>query len=170
MHKIDFQNKFTDWEIGDDYAITKIIGKGSYGDVAEAVQKSTGRKVAIKRIYRIFEDLVDCKRILREIALLRQLKHANVVGLIDIVEPKNPDSFDSLYLVMEYCQSDVKKLVKSATHLQLQHIQVLMYNLLCGINYIHTADVIHRDIKPVTSLFNLIRPLSISNYSPRPIS
>jgi len=154
MQKIDFKSKFSDWEIGDDYEITKIIGKGSYGDVAEAVQKSTKRRVAIKRIYRIFEDLVDCKRIVREITILRRMKHVNVVGLFDIIEPKDLGNFDTLYLVMEYCQSDAKKLVKSATHLQMPHIQVLMYNMLCGVKYIHSAEVIHRDLKPANILLN----------------
>ena len=154
MQKIDFKSKFADWEIGEDYEITKMIGKGSYGDVAEAVHKKTGKRVAIKRIYRVFEDLVDCKRIVREIAILRRMKHPNVVGLFDILEPKDYASFDTLYLVMEYCQSDAKKLVKSATHLQMPHIQVLMYNLLCGVKYIHSAEVIHRDLKPANILLN----------------
>ena len=154
MQKIDFKGKFGDWEINDEYEITKIIGKGSYGDVAEAVQKRTGKKVAIKRIYKLFDDLVDCKRIVREIAILRRLKHTNIVGLYDILEPRDPASFDTLYLVMEYCQSDVKKMVKSATHLQLAHVQLLMYNLLCGLKYIHSAEVIHRDLKPANILLN----------------
>ena len=154
MQKIDFKSKFTDWDIGEDYEITKIIGKGSYGDVAEAMHKRTGKKVAIKRIYRVFEDLVDCKRIVREISILRRLKHANIVGLFDILEPKDPAGFDTLYLVMEYCQSDVKKMVKSATHLQLAHVQVLMYNLLCGLKFMHSGEVIHRDLKPANILLN----------------
>ncbi len=154
MQKIDFKSKFADWEIGEDYEIVKIIGKGSYGDVAEAIHKPTKRKVAIKRIYRVFEDLVDCKRIVREIAILRRMKHPNVVGLFDIIEPKDLKTFDTLYLVMEYCQSDAKKLVKSATHLQLAHIQLLMYNLMCGVKYIHSAEVIHRDLKPANILLN----------------
>lgn len=154
MQKIDFKSKFADWEIGEDYEINKIIGKGSYGDVAEAIHKPTKKKVAIKRIYRVFEDLVDCKRIVREIAILRRMKHINVVGLFDIIEPHDLTNFDTLYLVMEYCQSDAKKLVKSATHLQMAHIQVLMYNLVCGLRYIHSAEVIHRDLKPANILLN----------------
>lgn len=154
MKKIDFKGKFSDWEIGDDYEIIKIIGKGSYGDVAEAIHKPTKRKVAIKRVFRLFEDLVDCKRIVREILILRKLHHPNVIGLYDIIEPVDLENFDTLYLVTEYCQSDAKKLIKSATHLQLPHIQLLMYNLMCGVKYIHSAEVIHRDLKPANVLLN----------------
>jgi mitogen-activated protein kinase 1/3 len=154
MPRIDLSGKFSDWEIGDDYEIVKIIGKGSYGDVAEAIHKPTKRKVAIKRIFRLFDDPVDCKRIVREICILRSLVHPNIVGLYDIIEPCNIENFDTLYLVTEYCQSDAKKLIKSATHLQLAHIQLLMYNIMCGLKYIHSAEVIHRDLKPANILLN----------------
>eukprot|EP00826_Nyctotherus_ovalis_P018912 TRINITY_DN1574_c0_g1_i11.p1 TRINITY_DN1574_c0_g1~~TRINITY_DN1574_c0_g1_i11.p1 ORF type:complete len:283 (+),score=75.53 TRINITY_DN1574_c0_g1_i11:176-1024(+) len=154
MKKIDFRGKFSDWEIGENYEIVKLIGKGSYGDVAEAIHKPSKQRVAIKRIFRLFDDLVDCKRIVREICLLRSLVHPNIVALYDIIEPRDLENFDTLYLVMEYCQSDAKKLIKSATHLQLAHIQLLMYNIMCGIKYMHSAEVIHRDLKPANILLN----------------
>lgn len=87
-----------------------------------AIQKSTGKKVAIKRMENIFEDEIDCKRILREITLLRKLKHPFVVELIEILEPKEPKNFTTLYAVMEYAESDLKKVIKSSIHLQLLHI------------------------------------------------
>jgi mitogen-activated protein kinase 1/3 len=65
----------------------------------------------------IFEDEVDCKRILREITLLRKLKHPFVVELIEILEPTDPKSFDTIYAVMEYAESDLKKVIKSSIHL-----------------------------------------------------
>jgi mitogen-activated protein kinase 1/3 len=61
--------------VGTEYEIEKIIGIGSYGSVCRAIQKSTSKKVAIKRMQNIFEDEIDCKRILREITLLRKLDH-----------------------------------------------------------------------------------------------
>ena len=154
MQKLNLEQRFHDWDVGSDYELVRLIGKGSYGSVCEATEKSTGRRVAIKKVFRIFEDNIDCKRILREIVLLRHLKHNNVVELIDILEPKNSATFDSLYLIMEYSQSDVKKLLKSAIHLQMVHIQTLVYNLLMGLRFIHSASVLHRDIKPANILIN----------------
>ncbi len=62
------------------------IGRGAYGVVASAHDSRTGYRVAIKRISRLFSDLIDAKRILREIKLLRHLSmHDNVVGLLDIM-------------------------------------------------------------------------------------
>ena len=145
---------FQDWEVGNNYEIVKQVGSGSYGYVVQAIQKSTGKKVAIKRLNKIFEDVVDCKRILREVALLRQLTHPNLVHIIEILEPTDLKTFDSLYVVLEYAQSDLKKLFKSPIHLELVHIQTLIYNILLGLKYIHSADVLHRDLKPANVLIN----------------
>jgi mitogen-activated protein kinase 1/3 len=145
---------FQDWDVGDAYEIVKQIGSGSYGYVVEAIQKSSGKKVAIKRLNKIFEDVVDCKRILREVTLLRKLNHPNLVNIIEILEARDPKTFDTLYVVLEYAQSDLKKLLKSPIHLELVHIQTLVYNILVGLKYIHTADVLHRDLKPANVLIN----------------
>lgn len=114
--------RFDDWEVGKNYECEKILGSGSYGSVCMAIQKSTGKKVAIKKMENIFEDEIDCKRILREITLLRKLRHPFVVELIEILEPKDLNNFSTLYTVMEYAESDLKKVIKSSIHLQLTHI------------------------------------------------
>ena len=70
----------------------------------------------------VFEDEVDCKRILREIDLLRKLNHPYVINILDVLEPKNLETFDTLYVVLELAESDLKKVIKSAIHLQIKHI------------------------------------------------
>jgi mitogen-activated protein kinase 1/3 len=147
-------NKYSDWEVGDDYVCEKTLGTGSYGMVALATKKSTGQKVAIKRMENIFEDEIDCKRILREICLLRKLRHPMVVDLIEILMPKDPATFDTIYVVMEFAESDLKKVIKSSIHLGLVHIQTIIYNLLLAVRYLHQSNVLHRDLKPANVLVN----------------
>lgn len=65
----------------------------------------------------IFDDEIDCKRILREINLLRKLNHPYVVNILDVLEPKDLQNFDTLYVVLELAESDLKKVIKSAIHL-----------------------------------------------------
>lgn len=103
------------------------------------MHKPTGKKVAIKKMDNIFDDLVDCKRILREITILKSLKNKFVVGLFDLIAPTNRENFDSIYLVLSLAESDLKKVIKSAIFLEQKHIDTVVYNLLCGINYIHSA-------------------------------
>ena len=115
-------NPFADWELGDDYEPIKMLGRGSYGAVASAIHKPTGTKVAIKKMDGVFDDEIDCKRILREVDLLRKLKHPYVIEIFDMLEPKDPVKFDSIYIVLRLAESDLKKVIKSAIHLQIKHI------------------------------------------------
>lgn len=62
---------FDGWQIGKEYKLEKLLGSGSYGQVAQAIQLTTGKRVAIKRMSNLFIDDVDGKRMLREIVLLR---------------------------------------------------------------------------------------------------
>ena len=70
----------------------------------------------------IFEDETDCKRILREITLLRKLRHPCVVDLIEICMPSDQTNFTTIYVVMEFAESDLKKILKSTINLEILHI------------------------------------------------
>jgi serine/threonine protein kinase len=70
-----YDRKFT---VDAKYQPKKPIGRGAYGIVCSAIDKTTGRQVAIKKIPNAFDDLIDAKRILREIKLLRHFNHDNV--------------------------------------------------------------------------------------------
>jgi len=66
----------------------------------------------------IFEDETDCKRILREIHILKSLKSPSVVALFDMIPPTNPEKFDTVYVVLQLSESDLKKVIKSAIYLE----------------------------------------------------
>lgn len=102
----------SDWQIPERYEVRHLIGTGSYGHVCEAYDHVEKRVVAIKKIHRVFEDLIDCKRILREVAILNRLQHDNIVKILDIVVPENLTKFDEMYIVLEIADSDFKKLCR----------------------------------------------------------
>lgn len=142
------------WELPDRYKVVDIVGSGSYGQVCRAFDVENQRYVAIKRIHKVFEDLIDCKRILREIAILNRLDHPNVVKILDIVAPTDLENFNVLYVVLEIAASDIKLLVRSPAFLNDNHIRLLIYNLLSGVNYLHQVGIFHRDLKPANCLVN----------------
>lgn len=82
------------------------------------MHKPTGKKVAIKQMKGLFDDEIDCKRILREIYILKQLRSKSVVGLFDLIEPEDFEEFNTIYLVLQLSESDLKKVIKSAIYLE----------------------------------------------------
>lgn len=101
----------------------------------------------------MFDDLIDGKRVLREIALLKKLNHPYIVKLIEIIIPEdNLESFNEIYLVLEYAPGDLKKLFKSQYNLDIKNILKITYNILLGLKFIHQCDVWHRDLKPANVL------------------
>jgi len=142
------------WKLPPRYEVRQLIGTGSYGSVCEAYDSTEKRLVAIKRIGHMFEDLIDCKRILREISILKKLNHQNIVKIYDIVAPQNMKTFEELCMVMEICDSDLKKLCRTDVNLSQLHISTLLYNLLVGLRYLHSAGIYHRDLKPANCLVN----------------
>ena len=73
--------------------------------------------------------------------------------LYDILEPDNLATFNTLYLVFEATPSDLRKVYRSGEFTMTEsHIKTIMYNLLCGLKWIHSAGVVHRDIKPANVL------------------
>lgn len=162
--KAQGQGPFAKWQIGADYDLKKVLGQGSYGEVAEAIQKKTGQRVAIKRIHNVFDMEIDTKRILREVNILRQLKDDRIVKLLDVIPPKDLKDFNELYLVFEFVDTDLHKLIQAPQYLSIDHVKHFLYQLLCAVRYMHSACVIHRDIKPANILLNEDCSLKVCDF------
>ena len=148
----------------DKYDPVKVLGAGSYGKVIEAIDKTTKKKVAIKKVNELFVDLVDTKRILREITLLRFMKNRFIVELLDIEYDRKDKDFDCIYLIFECLPSDLKKLIKSSSFLKLDDVRMYIYHILCGLKYIHSCAVLHRDLKPGNILLDHNYQIKIADF------
>ena len=142
-------------QIKNNYQLLKFLGKGSYGCVCKARNLKTNQEVAIKKYLNIYRDVIDCKRILREISIFRQLDHPNVVRLYDIIIP-DLETVENIYIEMELCDTDLKSVIYNQ-ELNLTFIQIkkIIYDVISGIDYIHKLGVIHRDLKPGNIVINL---------------
>lgn len=128
------------------YELIKPIGHGAYGVVISATDNQLGQKVAIKKCPNAFEDLVDAKRIVREIRLLMHFQHENIVRVLDLQAPPVAD-FDDVYIISELMDTDLHRVIYSRQKLTDDHVQFFLYQMLCALKYIHSANVIHRDLK-----------------------
>ncbi|CAM0958337.1 unnamed protein product [Alopecurus aequalis] len=155
---------FTEYGEGNRYKIEEVIGKGSYGVVCSALDTHTGEKVAIKKINDIFEHVSDATRILREIKLLRLLRHPDIVEIKHILLPPSRREFKDIYVVFELMESDLHQVIKANDDLTPEHYQFFLYQLLRGLKYIHTANVFHRDLKPKNILANADCKLKICDF------
>mmetsp|Transcript_19023 Transcript_19023/g.31727 ORF Transcript_19023/g.31727 Transcript_19023/m.31727 type:complete len:653 (-) Transcript_19023:506-2464(-) len=156
-------DSFEKWKVGERYNLIKILGHGSYGQVAEAYDKVKKQKVAIKCITNVFDQEIDTKRILREVCILRHLKHENVIRLLNIVTT-DPKDFNEVYLVFEFVDTDLHKLINSPQYLTIEHVKTFLYQMLCALKYIHSCLVIHRDVKPANILLNEDCGLKICDF------
>ncbi|KAG9503107.1 Subtilisin-like proteinase Spm1 [Fusarium musae] len=169
-----------DFIVDERYTVTKELGQGAYGIVCAAVNNQTNEGVAIKKVTNVFSKKILAKRALREIKLLQHFRgHRNVSSaeaqrvpgskqgritcLYDMDIPR-PDNFNETYLYEELMECDLAAIIRSGQPLTDAHFQSFIYQILCGLKYIHSANVLHRDLKPGNLLVNADCELKICDF------
>merc|ERR1712166_650569 len=139
---------------------TQPLGSGAYAVVAGAKDQRDGRTIAIKRISDVFlKDPVPAKRTLREIQLLRHMKHENIIDITDMWEHGN-----DIYIAETLMEADLHQIVRSGQQLSDDHFQFFIWQLLKGLKYMHSMQVIHRDLKPSNLLVNSNCDLKVCDF------
>lgn len=143
-----FKGKRTLFDVPKKYQMIKAVGAGTYGEVIAASDVESGTTVAIKKIANAFQDLPDTRRILREMCLLRQLCHPNLIQLYDIPRPERLSYLEDIYLVTDLMETDLHRVIHSTQTLTDEHVAHFMRQMLRGLAYLHSANILHRDLKP----------------------
>lgn len=144
----------TRFEVNTRYKPIKPIGKGAYGMVCSALDRLKNDNVAIKKISKVVDDVVDGKRVLREIKLMRFCEHDNIASVRDVLPPANWDKFEDIYIVSDLMDTDLHQIIRSKQALSDDHVQYFLYQILRGLKYMHSANILHRDLKPGNLLVN----------------
>ncbi|KAF8359370.1 lit-1 [Pristionchus pacificus] len=140
------------------------IGYGAFGVVWSVTDPRSGKRLALKKMPNVFQNLASCKRVFREIKMLSSFNHDNVICLADIIQPPNPSFFQELCVLTELMQSDLHKIIVSPQALTVDHVKVFVYQILRGLKYLHSANILHRDIKPGNLLVNSNCCLKICDF------
>lgn len=165
VYSIKHRNLTVKFECDSRYTPLESIGTGAYGVVCAAKDNRTGRKVAIKKIPRAFDELIIAKRTYRELKILRHLRHENIISILDVMEPPdNESTLHDVYVVLDLMESDLHHIIHSVQPLSDEHIKYFLYQIVRGLKYIHSANVIHRDLKPSNLLINRNCELKIGDF------
>lgn len=142
----------------------KPIGHGAFGVVWSLPDPNYDRRIAVKKLPNVFQGLVSARRVYRELKILCSLKHENVLSASDILQPCDFNLYTDIYVVMELMASDLHRIIVSPQALTSDHIKVFIYQILRGLKYLHSAHIIHRDIKPGNLLVNANCCLKICDF------
>ncbi|OQO02263.1 Negative regulator of the PHO system [Cryoendolithus antarcticus] len=142
------------------------LGEGTYATVFKGRNGATGAFVALKEIHLDSEEGTPSTAI-REISLMKELKHENIVGLYDVIHTEN-----KLMLVFEYMDKDLKKYMDTYPNpvngqrgaLDAGIIKSFMWQLLRGIAFCHENRVLHRDLKPQNLLISTTGVLKLADF------
>lgn len=136
------------------------IGEGTYGVVYRALNKETGKTVALKKIRLDIETEGVPSTAIREISLLKELDHPNIVRLMDVLYNET-----KLYLVFEYLSQDLKQYMDQLSQgLPVLLAKSYLRQLLQGIQYCHSHRVLHRDLKPQNLLIDCNGSIKLADF------
>ena len=150
------------FNISSDFQLKSMLGEGAYGIVCSAIHKPTNEIVAIKKI-EPFDKPLFALRTLREIKILKNFQHENIISIFDIQRPDSFENFKEVYIIQELMQTDLHKVIMTQP-LSDDHIQYFIYQCVRGLKILHGSNVIHRDLKPSNLLINSNCDLKICDF------
>ena len=132
------------------YKIEKRIGFGAQGHVVSAMDSERNEKVAIKKFLKGFSTDPNAKRTYREIYLMRNLCHPNIISLLNLFTPDtSPENLEEIYVVMDLAKYNLASLIRKMENpFDHRTLQGMVYQMLSAVQYMHLCGVAHRDMKP----------------------
>jgi len=144
------------------YEKQQKLGEGTYGIVFKAIDKRDGSVVALKKIRMENEEQGVPPTTLREVATLLELRHPNIVRLLDVISVGT-----DLYLVFEFMVQDLRRYMDNAHGMgsdAAMLVKSYMYQLLNGLAYCHSHRILHRDLKPQNLLIDANGFLKLADF------
>ena len=156
----NLENNEKEVKIGN-YLIEKTLGKGTFGKVKLGIYLPKNRKVAIKILEKNkLKEEDDIIRLKREFEMLSQFNHPNLITVSEIFETK-----DAYFTVMEFCEGgELFNYIVQNKYLSEEKSAFFYYQLINGLDYIHSLGIVHRDLKPENLLLTKDHILKIIDF------
>ena len=141
------------------YEVLGVVGEGAYGIVYKCKNKETNKFVAIKKFKEVEDELVQ-KTMKRELKMLQSLRHPNIVDFQEAFIHKN-----KLFLVFEYVEKNLLELLETSPEgLDPKLIRSFAFQMCKAINYLHSKNILHRDVKPENLLITENNELKLCDF------
>ncbi|XP_035482236.2 serine/threonine-protein kinase 36 isoform X1 [Scophthalmus maximus] len=125
------------------YHVLQLVGEGSYGRVYKGRKKFTGQVVALKFMPKVGRSEKELRSLKREIEIMRDLQHPNIVQLYDSFETKT-----EVVVVTEYAEGQLFHILEDEGSLVESQVQEIACQLVSALYYLHSHRILHRDMKP----------------------
>uniref|UniRef100_H2YCY3 non-specific serine/threonine protein kinase n=1 Tax=Ciona savignyi TaxID=51511 RepID=H2YCY3_CIOSA len=127
----------------ENYQVLELIGEGSFGKVYKGRKKYTGSTVALKFIPKAGKSEKDLRNLHREIDIMSDLRHPNIIQLLD-----NFETEQEVVVVTEYAEGELFQILEDDGKLSEDQVQQIAGQLVSALYYLHSHRILHRDMKP----------------------
>eukprot|EP00824_Muranothrix_gubernata_P012503 TRINITY_DN2648_c1_g1_i1.p1 TRINITY_DN2648_c1_g1~~TRINITY_DN2648_c1_g1_i1.p1 ORF type:complete len:441 (+),score=67.19 TRINITY_DN2648_c1_g1_i1:28-1323(+) len=145
----------------------RYIGKGAFGVVFSTLdtRREPPEPTAVKKIGRVGEVKSHMRQTYREVWLLQQLNNPYIPRITDLyISPVSRSGLKDVYMCVELMDTDLEQIIDSGQPLIDKHFNYFLYQILCGLKYLHSANVVHRDLKPSNVLVNKNCRIKIADF------
>mmetsp|Transcript_27677 Transcript_27677/g.108539 ORF Transcript_27677/g.108539 Transcript_27677/m.108539 type:complete len:350 (-) Transcript_27677:662-1711(-) len=154
----------TKFSVDKRYTFVKSLGTGAYGVVCSAMDSVREGAVAIKYIPDVFSNLSDARRILREVRVTQRLTHVNLIQVIDLDTEAAYHEYKDVYMTTELMDTDLRRIIDKEKGLLSEQTKYITYQMLRALQYLHSAHIYHRDVKPANVLVNRSCDIKLADF------
>lgn len=151
------------FKVGPRYEVLKHIVSDAFGVLVKANDKRTGGECCIMKLNEI-DHIDDAKMILRELRILRFFRHENLISPYNVLLDEDSCNFGRIYLVTNSVDVTLNDVVRNKQALTDDHVQFIVYQIVRALLYLHSANTIHRDLRPANILGTLTCDIQLCDF------
>lgn len=150
------------WYVPAHFEPIKKVSMCTHTEVVTFLDKESGGVVSVKKVIGAFRNLGDAQRLLRELKVLRSARHEHLLAVVDAYAPR---SFKDVYVVTPAMKSTLHRVISSGQTVTLNHRQLILHQIMKALFYLHSAGLLHRELRPSNILVNADCSIRMCNFA-----